>query len=716
MTDEWVRSIENESRNISYADYKLIMSASSSILSSKAGGTAFFDFNRSTIAKQAYEQFKNGQRISANMAKNYMIRALSPVTWSEISKSEFENIKKVYDGASLQVAMLDQNLFSWLQGSVDNKVILGTGGSCALENQDTKYLLYLKQRPQGEEDIYKYVSHLINDLPTWTQITGAFIPVRGLTIFYDETYPWYLKLEKTGIKDAQKVTEDIYRKIYEGSVRYAKLFHPDNEILRIPFLSLDFERKGLLKEWYNMYEKYIRQLEDIFQLPPLNYHHDEFVRAWVEYTYAGPSILQTDLDFIKETYPDIYKKNRLHDATIHVRGKKIDHFTIERLNYWEHEIILDPHLKYSEHQKRLLTSYSKRSETALGMWYRDHLPSYPSIGFAGKLDSNYEGQLMDEKMLLTPKDITQMSIEKLIEIVLKSPLRLHRNNVEQVVEYFNQFVIFNTLTVPSNQIKNIAHIQSNIAKLEKKQQVIHKIVYLADVFKRIFEESMRVGEKVTIPVELKYFWTEEELIEGYSLLVQRHKIHLQSIKKIYNHSNHEEITKELLNLISACKISKSDKLLQLVIDVKHKTVLQEFIELLTKQIDNDKIYLNTLESQINQQRSSLQEIINSIVERIVKKNTTGYIDNIKILPLSDNLVVSYLQQLLFIPSIRTAYVEMSEIEKDKKLSFTEKEELIKQSIHNILPVLTACIKFVMSNDMEYPWYHRYDFPYKKVRL
>jgi hypothetical protein len=90
-----------------------------------------------------------------------------------------------------------------------------------------------------------------------------------------------------------------------------------------------------------------------------------------------------------------------------------------------------------------------------------------------------------------------------------------------------------------------------------------------------------------------------------------------------------------------------------------------------------------------------------------------YSDFVNILPLGANLFVSYMQQLLFIPSIRLAYLNLIKIEKRMDLEKEQKEMKVVAVVNRIFPVVEKCIRYIMTGG-EYPFKERFEFEFQEV--
>jgi hypothetical protein len=173
----------------SYSLYQQLLRDTQIILKDKPRSHAAFDFNRIKDARQAYLTWKNNGKVTPSQVKSFINQAILPVHGLEFTQSEFDHLKQIYGDSVVQVAMIDGNLQKWFSEHKENEQILGTGGACALESIDTRHIEYLRRNNVSPEKITEYVHGIMSHFPTWTQITGALIPINGVSVMYDKTFP-----------------------------------------------------------------------------------------------------------------------------------------------------------------------------------------------------------------------------------------------------------------------------------------------------------------------------------------------------------------------------------------------------------------------------------------------------------------------------------------------------------------------------------------------
>jgi len=136
--------------------------------------------------------------------------------------------------------------------------------------------------------------------------------------------------------------------------------------------------------------------------------------------------------------------------------------------------------------------------------------------------------------------------------------------------------------------------------------------------------------------------------------------------------------------------------------------IQEQSPLIVRQ---SKQRVSKLTKEKNSADKTAQELVTTVSDNIIYSNTDELATYTNILPLSENYFVTYMQQLLFIKSVRDAYIDMEKIESSKKILKNEKEEKIVEIIQKIFPVIEDCIRFIMLGG-DYPWDSRFKYQYR----
>ena len=179
---------------------------------------------------------------------------------------------------------------------------------------------------------------------------------------------------------------------------------------------------------------------------------------------------------------------------------------------------------------------------------------------------------------------------------------------------------------------------------------------------------------------------------------------------------------KLKNYIKKDYLQKKSKIKQISqknyeIGIKRQAKFNPILKILTPLVlthfNNNQQRSDILEKDLIRLKSKLDELYLIISNNISNYQKNELIQHISILPLADNMLFSYLQQLLFIPSIRTGYIDMVNIESDISLAKTQREQMIIESAYQLYPVVRDCIQYIMKGG-DYPWESRFEFQYSKI--
>ena len=138
-----------------------------------------------------------------------------------------------------------------------------------------------------------------------------------------------------------------------------------------------------------------------------------------------------------------------------------------------------------------------------------------------------------------------------------------------------------------------------------------------------------------------------------------------------------------------------------------------FFNLLSKEKKRYYRDVQNMNVKISELDKQLKKIYENLSVNISSYQNDFYSDFVNILPLGANLFVSYMQQLLFIPSVRKAFLKLIVIEKRENLKKEEKEEMVIAIVNKIFPVVEKCIRYIMVGG-EYPWAERFEFEFQEV--
>ncbi len=694
----------NEDSLPSYESYLEIQRGIGDVLSEYPNLHAYFDYFRAIKARDGYNKWLKGKQLSKEEMKSYFTSSINPVRGEELTSKQYQRLQQMYGSSTIKISMIDENLKRWLEKSGESEKILSTGGACALESIDTKRIIELSKT--NPNLIKKYIEEIFLRFPTWTQITGALIPSK-VSIFYDETFPWHLKISDYGIRNAELKTQRVYDRIFFTLQRFAKLHNPQNIVLRLPFISLNLAEEEKLKKWFDSYKYYIGEIESSYGFSKGHYDPDKNYKAWIEYTYFGPEILNIAKEKIKQQYPGVYKTNNLEASSIHVRGKQIDHFDVERLNLWMHKVWLGG-AEGDKQIKKLLGNPIHREVIAMYSWARDSLKELDSIGSAGFLDFNYKGKLVHEDRLFTLKELRHLTPKLLMDELIDSPLRLHSRNLPDVLKLLQRFKNPYSVSFSKQIILSLTTLNNQLNKKEHKISTLKNFINYSDFFISLLDRLLK--EKTVVINK-----SSSSIVRMLRFLIKRYKSDnmLIPIIKILNTDKQKNVNlleKKFLNLIELIPIKGNKNTTN--VKLKDLELASLFHRLLQK--DNKEDIIRCQEYSTNSQELSnkIKVTTRNISENIVKYKADYLTNHVNILPLADNLFASYMQQFIFIPSIQNAYLDMIAIEKNDKFNKEEKEQEIVVIINKIYYVIEACLLYIFKNT-SYPWEARFESRYDR---
>ncbi|PIZ62617.1 hypothetical protein COY16_03725 [Candidatus Roizmanbacteria bacterium CG_4_10_14_0_2_um_filter_39_13] len=697
---------QNES--ITFGQYIKLHKAGSSIYSHLPKSRVSFDISRAANMRKCHQMVRDNTPLSPEQQSSYLSYAVCAKSWDKLTRREFDRLKEIYGEAVVKIMMVDVNFAKWLHNNSDMRNVITSGGACALESIDTRALAILKQRNQKASLIIpQYIKEIALRAPTWTQVTGALIPRYGLNIMYDETFPWYLRMEDYGLQDAESVTQQIYDGIFQSVRRYVRLFDPNSKTISLPFTELNLQSKGLIRKWSTIVEPYLRALEKKYGLEHYGHNSNDQLKAWVMYTYFGPEILSCVKKYIEEKYPALYKEYNVNKATIHIRGKQIDHLDTERSNAWMHSVILkqkDSKLLL-DRKKSLLTPFHCQ-EVAQLQWLFEHGHSLQS-GLAGFLDSNYQGRLLHEESV-HPRAIFKEKISgNLSSKFFDSPLRLNSHNVAETVQFLERFKQLNSISISKNFLLEFQHIKRKAENINRKIAVLEDFISVFVLIEKFF--NVKSKNKTSpqmldiLPVSIKILTKMKKIcIKRFNNdAYLKRKLGLSDTQSI-------DVATYIKDFFDTLQKGRKGKT---TINVSKYIMFIKFVQekspLIVKQSQQRMLKL-IKEKNITDKTS--QELMTTVSDNIIYRDIDELATYTNILPLNENYFVTYMQQLLFIKSVRDAYIDMEKIESSRKILKNEKEERIVEIIQKIFPVIEDSIRFIMLGG-DYPWDSRFKYQY-----
>ena len=424
-------------------------------------------------------------------------------------------------------------------------------------------------------------------------------------------------------------------------------------------------------------------------------------KSWLDYTYNGPEILPITLNLIKRNYPELYQNNNMDRYTIHVRGKQIEHFDVDRHNDWIHKLLLNKDDYKSKRLQRILQKPMHRYGVAMYMWVRDHLEEQSSIGAAGFIDLQYKGKFLFEDEIFEPHEIEHLNRSQLIKLLLDSPLRLHCKNLPDFFKFLELFKSPYSVNFSKQLVINLKTLNAKAEKFKKKIAVLDKFIEYSKYFISILPY---LNKKKQAPLTV---YKKKNIIKILTFLGRRYMSYQVVIDSFPKKMSQEKLSENLF--ISALIFDKG----KVSINLKFSTLMKSWLTLLKRDSREDIVRSKKYNQEFKEIKNMIKKYSSSISEYILKQRISYLTNHVNILPLVDNLFVSYMKQLLFIPSIRDAYLDIVSIEQDLKTTRDEKERKIIAIIGNVFDTMQACITYVMKNDVPYPWKERFETRYRR---
>jgi len=699
----------SQNSQLTYEEYIKVHKATEKVLAHRKNSHAYHDYMRAKGAARAYRDYVLKKSSENEDLRDYFTIAVNPSHWSSLSTPQFDNLQKIYGDAALRVELVDNNFSKILSGQVLNNNVLSTGGACALESIDTKIIRMLSGDRDHKDSPKFYIEKMLSRFPTWTQITGSIIPKNGLNIFYDESFPWHLRLNEYGLPNSESETQKVYDGIFNSTKRYVKLINPNNILVRVPFVDLNLINDGFLNDWFKSTKLHLNNIESEYSLKSIVINPNNHLKSWVNYTYFGPKIIEITKDYLLDNYPIISAKYHINEVSIHIRNKQIDHLDTERSNGWMHSIALKGQTEkiVSLRKKQLLTKYH-RLELSQYRWLLENVNDLP-LGFVGFLDLAYNGFFLHEDTINSKESIKKMVKYGFKNDFFDSPLRLHSRNVESVIDFLSRFKNPNTVSFSTNTL-------FELTRLKEKNKSINKKIKVLNSFVQSFTKAIKIFTGITINgsylLDINEKFNKAVFIEVKRNLLKRVSYDTQYYSKsekfhdlFINKADFHKKIKIIINKLVFLEQGKGKIVVNSMNDRDNKIIQLILISLpkIIKQSDTD---LKILKHQKTILESTISILYRDVSQNITKQQSDILTPYVEILPLNKNLFVSYMQQLLFIPIIRTSYIEMFEITENTNLNNYEKETQIINYINKLFPIIEDCIKYIMTGG-DYPWQSRF---------
>jgi len=700
--------------DLTFKEYKKLVSATLSILSNYPNGCAYYDYTRANLANKAFQLYKQGKPVPRFLTKGYLGCAILPVNISDFSSKKFDALYALYGDALTRLRFTDDNFLRYITSTDSLENILNTGGACAIESTDTKILNTFKNKKRTDL-IVPYIEQLAKITPTWTQITGTLVPMNGLNVMYDETYPWYLRFMQYGISDAEAVVKKIYDGIYSAVVRYSRLQNPESIVIRVPFADLDLENQGNLKEFYERYKSNILALGLNKNTRSVYAYNAELnKKMWVEYTYRGLRILEKVKEVIQKNYPKEFKRYGTRKAAIHIRSKQIDHLTTERQDSWLNDIVLNGMSTDKKNERKiahLLQMYNKVHVLGLSMWFKDNYRTLP-VGFAGMFDFAYEGSIVHEYPRKGILD-NVLHNKQPVESLTNSLFRPNTSNIHTVIRHLKRYTTTPKLTISKDMVNTIDQLVNREKKLINKIDNLKLLLADFELYNRLwmrYREDMKVKtQKLKLITINTFLFNSVKNKELFRHIMRRYKqdyslFPLAKEKNDIWRKNAALSLRTFLSHISIAKTYQSKAEFSMIFTLENEIFGNKLYGLISKEFTVDTIYLDKLENELIQIRNRINEILKYVEMNNLQFEQLSNKGHVRILPLADNYLVSFMQQFLFVPLVRTAYIELSIIEQEIG-NTKEKEEKITKICQKVFPIIEKLLMYVFKGGV-YPYKER----------
>ncbi len=683
----------------SFAEFQAVQRATLAVVRQRPESQAHFDMTRARPARSALRSFFARGGASKYEANAYLADAVGPQSGYEFDEATYNRLTRFYGPSAMRIAVIDRNISQFIARSNGADRILGAGGLCAQETADTRIKNQLAKRKNGKELVRTYSEHILAQSPTWTQVTGAVIPTNGATILYDETFPWYLKIQEEGVENAKEKTQQSYDRAVAAAARYAYLVNPFTSVVRVPFEDLDLAERGYLKDWFEVYKPYAEGLAKRFDVDPPFFQTDNFTKAWVLATYHHPQILDIVKGVIYEREPQLFRDLALDQYTLYARGKQIDHLTIERENQYIVSLVLNAPIDEAR-VEQVLTKQSNLQMAAIVKWILNRGLEYP-VGLAGFLDFNWRGDIMHETPIIDP-DRVKLSDDVLLHELLTSPLRMQGKNLNEAIDFLRRFTDINLSNgVDEETAQEVLLIMAQYDQLEKK---VSRMQIRTEGLSILLQ--MLGGEREFFATKIS---STQDLKETLNSLLQKYFKQRDSKK-----NNNTEVIKQLEVAMQQLEFgltmpeNAEGILFQLQSDTDlsfARAFLQRGIEIDLERVMTDLEAMRYDFELATQQRSSISE---AVALSIAKHTADPLSKHVVQVPLIDNLFFSYVQQLNFIPMIRRAYLQMVSIEQDLWMPHDEKCARVAEISKEIFPYVEEAIRYCMEEGREYPYEMRFE--------
>ncbi|HBP88918.1 MAG TPA: hypothetical protein DD706_14625 [Nitrospiraceae bacterium] len=646
-------------------------------------------FNAAQYARAAYDLRSSGEVVSdPRLIESYFSDVPKPFFLVELDEIKLSQLIKLYGPDLMRANIISANLIE-----TDYQPLVA-GGACILETWATRLLdkPILKNNP----GLRKEVLHLLlQNAPYYSHVTGTMIAGSNAeySLMYDETFPWFLTVYDLGKKPglsqkewnvgiAEEMCKEFYDEIYAAIQRRSTMVSNNRlKILRLPFSDLQLEKEGHLKSWFLDYSVTLPfEFKEFF---PKHYHGDSFLGAHVRYTYVGPQILSIVKKRISTIGVDLNKFD------LHVRTKQDDHLTEgKRIN----RILLKG---IQGEDKGFLKKYSNICDLAIYVWHMRNWHKNKN-GFIGFTDFSFKGNIVHDTINLAKGNNSDPKYEEDLWDLLNSPLRLHKDNVDQHFGYLDKYI--EPVYVYEEVASQIIGLEKRIQKLRMKIESISLLAQEREIIRDILEEFVSEvgnGSRKTITV---HFSIIEEAFKT-TKVVEELEEHLYKLEKRYGKrsvvakvSCSFEFFKRLNNELT---VEVDGEIIRISLPMEEK--YSDLLKILAYELNNEVI---EYERQARTEKDALAQLQNED-EQIIKQvhdisfhNIDLSISKPTLFPLRDNMVFGHAVQLSFDSNISNFIIDVQKIE-DSNLPLETKRRYLIQAMQQVLPIIKTYIGVIM---------------------
>ena len=646
-------------------------------------------FNAAQYARAAYDLRSSGEVVSnPKLIESYFSDVPKPLFLAELDARKLSYLIELYGPDIMRANIISANLLE-----TDHSPLV-TGGACILETWATRLLdkPILKKNPGLRREV---LHCLLQHAPYYSHVTGTMIAGSNAeySLMYDETFPWFLAVYDLGkqpglthkewnVGIAEEMCKEFYDEIYAATQRRSTMVSDNGlQILRLPFADLHLEKEGHLQSWFFEYSATLPP--DFKKFLPTNYHGDSFLGSHVRYTYVGPKILQIVKTRMAALGVDLDKFD------FHVRTKQDDHLTEgKRIN----RILLQG---LQSEDKGFLKKYSNICDLAIYFWQMQSWHKSQN-GFIGFTDLSFKGNIVHDTINLATGHNSDPKNEEDLWDLLNTPLRLHKDNVDQHFEYLNRYI--KPVYIYEEIASQIVGLEKRIQRLRVKIETLSLHAQERGMIKSILEELVSgkvAGPKKTVAIHSPSI----DVAFKDANVAEELKKHLRNLGKRYGKRNdvaNAPYAVEFFKALSTDLTVQGDGefiRISLPMEEKYSDLLKVLATELNKEVieyehqaNTEKVTLAQLQMEDEQTIKHMHDISVHEIDLLITKPT--------LFPLRDNMVFGHAVQLSFDSNISNFIVEAQRIE-DSNFPLEHKRRQLIQAMRQVLPLIKAYIRILM---------------------